>query len=455
MDAFSLLSSVGGVGFAIASFLVVLGVVVFIHEYGHYIVARWCGIHAEVFSIGFGKELFHWVDKRGTRWRLAVLPLGGYVKFLGDGDAASARADLHELENMSEAQRARSFPGAALWKRALAVAAGPGFNFILSIVIYAGLAMSLGIGSDRPVIGAVDESATAIEAGLDPLQVGDEVISVEGTPVERFADISRAFAAASDAEPGRERFEVVVRRDGQELALETPAAIPPVVGAVTPDSPAEAAGFKPGDRILTINGQKVGAFADLQRIVIASGGADPVEMVLDDGTGPRETLLTAKMQPYPTADGGIEMRPLIGVTAIPRLAPEVVTPGPLEAVELGAVRTWQIIASSFAYVGAIIDGQADSSGLGGPIKIASLSGQAAGAGIVAFLGMIAMISASIGMINLFPIPVLDGGHLLFYAIEALRGRPLGEKAAEYATGFGLAVVVGLMVFVTYNDLMGL
>lgn len=455
MDAFSLLSSVGGVGFAIASFLVVLGVVVFIHEYGHYIVARWCGIHAEVFSIGFGKELVHWTDKRGTRWRLAVLPLGGYVKFLGDGDAASARADLHELENMSEAQKARSFPGAALWKRALAVAAGPGFNFILSIAIYAGLALSLGTGSDRPVIGAVDESAPVVASGLDPLQAGDEVLSVQGTEVASFSDISRAFAEASDAQPGRERFAVTVRRDGQVLELETAAAIPPVVGAVSPDSPAEEAGFKPGDRILSIDGEPVGAFADLQRRVIASGGGEPVTMMLDDGTGPRETVLTAKMQPYPTADGGIEMRPLIGVTAIPRLVPEVTTPGVFEALQIGAVRTWQIIYSSFAYVGAIIGGEADSSGLGGPIKIASLSGQAADAGVVAFLGMIAMISASIGMINLFPIPVLDGGHLLFYAIEALRGRPLGEKAAEYATGVGLALVISLMVFVTYNDLMGL
>ncbi|WP_339950090.1 RIP metalloprotease RseP [uncultured Albimonas sp.] len=455
MDAFSLLSSAGGIGFAVASFIVVLGVVVFIHEYGHYIVARWCGIHAEVFSIGFGKELFHWTDRRGTRWRLAVLPLGGYVKFLGDGDAASARADLHELEHMSEAQRARSFPGAALWKRALAVAAGPGFNFILSILIYAGLAMSLGIGSDRPVIGTLDERASVTAQGVDPLQVGDEVLSVEGVEVASFADISRAFAEASDAQPGRERFAVTVRRGGEVLELETTAAIPPVVGAVTPDSPAEEAGFRPGDRILSVDGQSVGAFADLQRIVIASGGGEPVTMVLSDGASERETMLTAKMQPYPTPEGGIEMRPLIGVTAIPRLAPEVVTPGVFEAVEIGAIRTWQIIASSFAYVGAIIGGEADSSGLGGPIKIASLSGQAAGAGIVAFLGMIAMISASIGMINLFPIPVLDGGHLLFYAIEALRGRPLGEKASEYATGVGLALVVGLMVFVTYNDLMGL
>ncbi|SFI80283.1 RIP metalloprotease RseP [Albimonas pacifica] len=455
MDAFSLLSNVGGIGFAIASFLVVLGVVVFIHEYGHYIVARWCGIHAEVFSIGFGKELFHWTDRRGTRWRLAALPLGGYVRFLGDGDAASARADLHELEHMSEAQRARSFPGAALWKRALAVAAGPGFNFILSIGIYACLALAIGTGSDRPVIGTMDETAAVMAADMDPLQVGDEVLVVEGTEIETFSDISRAFAAASDAQPGRERFAVTVRRGGEVLDLKTAAAIPPVVGAVTPDSPAEAAGFRAGDRILSIDGQPVGAFADLQRRVIASGGGEPVTMVLDDGTGPRETVLTAKMQPYPTADGGIEMRPLIGVTAIPRLAPEVVTPGILQAVEIGAIRTWQIIYSSFAYVGAIIGGEADSSGLGGPIKIASLSGQAADAGIVAFLSMIAMISASIGMINLFPIPVLDGGHLLFYAIEALRGRPLGEKAAEYATGVGLALVISLMVFVTYNDLMGL
>ncbi|MEC9434947.1 MAG: RIP metalloprotease RseP [Pseudomonadota bacterium] len=451
MDAFAVMSQVGGVAGSVASFLVVLGVVVFVHEFGHYIVARWCGIQAEVFSIGFGKEIWGWNDRRGTRWRLAVLPLGGYVKFLGDGDAASARADVKGLEAMDEAARARSFPGAALWKRALAVAAGPGFNFILSIVIYTGLTLALGVGSDRPVLGV----SQAEGAETFPLRPGDEVLSVAGTPVSAWADITAAYDAASKAEPGRSSFPVELRRDGREIAVETGPAIPPLVGSVAPGSPAEAAGLQKGDWIVEAEGSPVGAFSDLQRVVFGSEGA-PVALVVEGADGARRELtLTPKLNPVPSADGGIEMRPLIGVSAIPLIAPEVVTPGVGEALENGVVRTWQVVHSSLAYVGAIIGGEADSSGLGGPIRIASLSGDAAGAGIVAFLGMIAMISTSIGMINLFPIPVLDGGHLMFYAFEAVRGRPLGDRAAEAATGVGLALVLGLMVFVTFNDLMSL
>ncbi|MGM0586734.1 MAG: RIP metalloprotease RseP, partial [Pseudomonadota bacterium] len=435
----------------IASFLVVLGVVVFVHEYGHYIVARWCGIHAEVFSIGFGKELAGWNDRRGTRWRVAALPLGGYVKFLGDADAASAGADSEKLQGLSADQRAHAFPNAALWKRALAVSAGPAFNFLLAIVVYAGLALSLGVGSDKPVVGVVDATAgPAFE-----LREGDRVLAVQGREIESFGDILPAFEAASDAEPGRARFELRIERGGAEQVVETGPAVPPVIGGVGPDSPAERAGLKAGERIVSADGESVRSFSDLQRVVIDAGG-EAVTLIVEGGDGTRrEVTLTPQMNPVPTSGGGIEMRPLIGVTAQPLIGAETVTPGPIEAVGVGVQRTWQVIASSLAYVGAIVTGEADSSGLGGPIKIASLSGEAAAGGLVSFLGMIAMISTSIGLINLFPIPVLDGGHLVFYAIEAVRGRPLGEKAAEAATGVGLALVLLLMVFVTYNDIMGL
>jgi regulator of sigma E protease len=452
MDPMAFLTDGFGLVWTILSFLVVLGVVVFVHEYGHYIVARWCGIHAEVFSIGFGKELYGWQDRRGTRWRVAALPLGGYVKFLGDGDAASARADLHELEHMNAEQRARSFPGAALWKRTLAVAAGPGFNFILAILIYAVMALALGVGSDRPVIGAVEREAAGQSYAL---REGDRILAVEGTEVAEFGDIQPAFEAASAAEPGRERFTVTVDRGGSREVIETGPVVPPLIGRVAPDSPAEEAGLAAGDRILRADGEPIGSFADLQRVVTGGSGAPVTLAVAGEGGETREVTLTPMLNPVPTADGGVEMRPLIGVTAVPLISAETVTPGPLQAVGVGVQRTWQIIASSLAYVSAIVSGEADSSGLGGPIKIAELSGDAASGGLVSFLGLIAMISASIGLINLFPIPVLDGGHLVFYAIEAVRGRPLGEKATEAATGLGLALVILLMVFVTYNDIAGL
>ncbi|MEO0683114.1 MAG: site-2 protease family protein, partial [Pseudomonadota bacterium] len=266
MDAFALLTMLPGLIATIASFLVVLGVVVFVHEYGHYIVGRWCGIHSEVFSIGFGKELFGWTDARGTRWRIAPLPLGGYVKFLGDGDAASSRADTAQLEGMDASDRARSFPGAALWRRALTVAAGPFFNFFLSIVIYAGIAMGLGIGSERPVIGPLEpRGAEAL-----PLQEGDLIRAVQGREVDSFGAILRAFQDASDAEPGLGAFRVDLERDGREMTLMTGPLVLPEVGGLAPGGPAEKAGLVVGDRILEANGVRLASFTDLQRIVEAS-----------------------------------------------------------------------------------------------------------------------------------------------------------------------------------------
>ena len=451
MGLFEMLPQVGGVAGTVAAFLVVLGVVVFVHEYGHYIVGRWCGIHAEVFSIGFGREIFGWVDKRGTRWRVAVLPLGGYVKFLGDADAASARPDDAALARMSSGDRSRSFPDAALWRRALTVAAGPAFNFALAIVIYAVLAGVLGMGSDRPVVGVRADAAPEIEA----LREGDEILAVAGTEVRVFADIQRAYDAAAEETPGREVFPVALRRDGRTIEVETGPLVPPVVGSVAQGAPAERAGLRPGDRILSVDGAPVASFSDLQRSIRASGER-PVTLALRDPGGvERAVTLEPKLNPAPTPGGGIELRPLIGVTAVPLIGPESRTPGPIEAVGHGVERTWQVISASLTYVGAIVTGRTDASGLGGPIRIATLSGDAAASGLVTFIGMIALISASIGMINLFPIPVLDGGHLVFYAVEAVRGKPVGEKVQEAATAVGLGLVLMLMVFVTWNDIVNL
>lgn len=451
MGLFEMLPQVGGVAGTVAAFLVVLGVVVFVHEYGHYIVGRWCGIHAEVFSIGFGREIFGWVDRRGTRWRVAVLPLGGYVKFLGDSDASSARPDDAALARMSSAERSRSFPDAALWRRALTVAAGPAFNFALAIVIYAVLAGSLGVGSDRPVVGVRADAAPEIAA----LREGDEILAVAGTEVRVFADIQRAYDAAAAETPGRETFPVALRREGRVIEVETGPVVPPVVGSVAQGAPADRAGLAPGDRILSVDGAPVASFGDLQRSIRESGER-PVTLALRGPDGAeREVTLEPKLNPAPTPGGGIELRPLIGVTAIPLIGPESRTPGPIEAVGQGVERTWQVISASLTYVGAIVTGRTDASGLGGPIRIATLSGDAAASGIVTFIGMIALISASIGMINLFPIPVLDGGHLVFYAVEAVRGKPVGEKVQEAATVIGLGLVLMLMVFVTWNDIVNL
>ncbi|TYO85001.1 RIP metalloprotease RseP [Oceanicella actignis] len=441
MDAIAQIPLLGPLLTTVIPFLIVLGIVVFVHEYGHYIVGRWCGIHAEVFSIGFGKELFAWVDRRGTRWRVAALPLGGYVRFLGDSDPASARPDNPALAAMSDEDRRRAFPAAPLWKRAATVAAGPVFNFLLSIVIFAGMALTLGVGDERPVIGQTFE----VPGHPTALRPGDEVLAVDGRPA---TDFSELLELASEGE----RHRLLVRRDGATIELETGPLLPPAVGGVASGGPADKAGIAPGDVIRAVNGVPARSFADLQKAVREA--TPPLTLTIEREGRVFDVALEPQLTPTPTADG-IEMRPLIGVTAAPLVAPMTRTPGPLEALAFGATRTWSVIDGSLRYVAAIIGGEADSSSLGGPIRIASMSGEAAEAGLASFLGMIGMISASIGLINLFPIPALDGGHLLFYAIEAVRGRPLSDRLAEAATGIGIALVILLMIFVTYNDLAGM
>ncbi|MFT6773222.1 MAG: regulator of sigma E protease [Paracoccaceae bacterium] len=430
---------------SVIPFLLVLGVVVFVHEYGHYIVGRWCGIHAEAFSIGFGKELFGWNDKRGTRWRLAALPLGGYVRFLGDADASSSGVDKAAMAGMSDTQRARSFPAAALWRRAVTVAAGPAANFLLSIMIFAASAVTLGLPDDRPVIGEVTEAG----AGVTELRAGDLVLTVNGVPVADFGAFIEAASAA-----GAAMHNLTVERGGEVIAIITPALIPPVAARVIDGAAAAAAGMQPGDVMIVAGGAPVASFADVQAAIKAAGAA-PLVVTVRRGMETVDLTVTPAINPIPLEDGSIEMRPMIGVSGDALVRSGVRAPGIFEAAAFGVSRTAAVVTNTFSYLGKIIDGEADASGLGGPVRIASMSGDAAESGIGALIGMIALISTSIGLINLFPIPVLDGGHLVFYAIEAVRGRPLSDRVAEAATGVGLALVIALMAFVTWNDISGL
>lgn len=445
MELLNAIPVIGPILGSVLPFLLVLGVVVFVHEYGHYIVGRWCGIHAETFSIGFGKELFAWVDKRGTRWRLAALPLGGYVKFLGDADASSSGVDEDKMAHLSAEQRVHSFPGAALWRRAATVSAGPAANFLLSIMIFGASALWFGLPDERPIVGEVTEQGT----GFTDLRPGDLVLAVDGTPV---ADFSAFVEAATLG--GVPSHILTVDRGGETISVESAPLIPPVATYVMKGAPADVAGMQPGDLMIAVNGAPVTSFSDVQTAIKAAGEAS-VEVTVRRAEQDVALMITPKINPIPQPDGSVEMRPLIGVSGSPLVRAALYTPNPLEAIGFGAARTWGVVANTFSYLDKIIGGEADASGLGGPVKIASMSGEAAENGIGALIGMIALISTSIGLINLFPIPVLDGGHLVFYAIEAVRGKPLSSRVAEAATGVGLAMVIALMVFVTWNDISGL
>ncbi len=373
----SLASFGGGVLGYLIPFLFVLTIVVFFHEFGHFLVARWAGIRVLVFSIGFGPELLGFNDRHGTRWKIAAVPLGGYVKFLGDENAAST-PDQAAVATMSEAERKESFFYKSVGRRAAVVAAGPIANFILAIVIFAAIFMFYG------------KQTTSAR-----------------------------------------------------------------VDAVQPDSAAAAAGFKPGDLVLSIDGHAIQTFADMQRMISGSAGQALVIQV-DRGGQPVTLKAVPELKEIKDSFGNAHRVGVLGISrsmAADDLRMEPV--GPLAAIGLGLQETWIIVDSTLSYIGAVVAGRESADQLGGPIRIAQVSGQVATLGFVPILHLAAVLSVSIGLLNLFPIPLLDGGHLLFYAIEAARGRPLSERIQEFGFRVGLAIVVMLMVFATFNDMVHL
>ena len=367
----------GGVTGYIIPFLFVLSLVVFFHELGHFLVARWCGVRILVFSIGFGPEIIGFNDRYGTRWKISAIPLGGFVKFFGDDNVASVPSSAR-LADMDEKARAECFVFQPVRKRAAIVVAGPLANFVLAIVIFAGIFMLYG---------------------------------------------KQTMSARVDA--------------------------------VQPDSAAAAAGFQPGDLVLAIDGHAVDSFADMQRIVSASAGE--ILAVTVERNGATLTLKAAPaLKEVKDSFGNVHRIGILGISRSMAAADMKLQPvPPPRAVWMGVEETWFVVERTLSYIGGVIVGREAADQLGGPIRIAQMSGQVATMGFVALLHLAAVLSVSIGLLNLFPIPLLDGGHLLFYGIEALRGRPLSERAQEVGFRIGLAIVLMLMIFATFNDIMHL
>jgi regulator of sigma E protease len=373
----SLTSLGGGVLGYLVPFLFVLTIVVFFHELGHFLVARAVGIKVLVFSIGFGPELFGFTDRRQTRWKLSAIPLGGYVKFFGDENAASV-PNQAAIATMSPAERAQSFFHKPVGRRAAVVAAGPIANFILAAVIFAGIFMFYG----KPMTSAR-------------------------------------------------------------------------VDSIQPGSAAVAAGFQPGDVILSIDGQPIKTFSEMQRVVSGSAGRT-LEIKVDRGGQPLTLKATPELKEVKDAFGNAHRVGMLGVTRSMAVEDHRLERAPpLEALKLGVEETWFVVDRTMSYLWGVITGREAADQLGGPIRIAQISGQVATIGIVALVHLTAVLSVSIGLLNLFPIPLLDGGHLLFYAIEAVRGRPLSERAQELGFRIGLAIVLMLMIFATFNDIVHL
>ncbi len=366
----------GLIGYVIP-FVFVLSLVVFFHELGHFLIARWCGVRIMVFSIGFGPEIIGFNDRYGTRWKISAIPLGGFVKFFGDENAASV-PDAARIASMDAQERAQSFAFQPVLKRAAIVVAGPLANFILAIVIFAGVFMLYG--------------KQTMSARVDSVQ---------------------------------------------------------------PDSAAAAAGFKPGDLVVAIDGRPIDNFAEMQRIVSASAG-ETIAVTVDRDGVQQVLKATPALKEVKDNFGNVQR---IGVLGISRsMAPEDLKLHPVappQAVWMSVQETWSGIDRTLGYIGGVIVGREAANQLGGPIRIAQMSGQVASFGFVPLIQLAAVLSVSIGLLNLFPIPLLDGGHLLFYAIEALRGRPLSERAQEVGFRIGLAIVLMLMIFATFNDIVHL
>ncbi len=353
----------------LVGFLLVLGPLVFVHEYGHYIVGRWCGVKADAFSIGFGRRIVGWTDKRGTEWKIGWLPLGGYVQFAGDRDAVS-QPDA-EWQQLPEDQRSHTFPAQPVWKRALIVLAGPLTNFLFAILIFAAFGMAYGVPQTPPVIGSIAPKSAGAAAKL---QVGDRIVAINGQTMENFEDIRMAVS----------------------YDLGKPARL------------------------------------DIQR------GQDRFDLTL------RPQIIT-ETDPF----GNKSERAIIGILPA---NPVYTTVGPIDAVQAATSQTWALVRMTGNILGQFVTGQRSVKDMGGPVRIAKQSGEMASLGPEALIFFIAFVSINLGFINLLPLPMLDGGHLAFYAYEAVRRRPAPAAAQEWAFRVGFMALVTLMLVVTFNDL---
>jgi regulator of sigma E protease len=356
-------------------FFLVLTVIVFVHEMGHYLVARWNGISIKTFSIGFGREIAGFTDRHGTRWRLSMIPLGGYVRFEGDMNAASV-PDSEMLAEVGEAERSRLFYYKNVWQRIAVIVAGPLANFIFTFLVLYVMLVSVDRFTLSPVIDVVQDGRPAAEAGLLP---GDRIISVDGYPVRGFEDFQRLIATSPERE-----VKIVISRGASELEV---SAVPEAV-------------------------ERTDRFGNPMRIGMLGVSRNTT----------REDV-------------------------------EIYRPDPISAIPMAAEEMVFIVDRTFAFLGDFFVGRGDREQLGGPVKVAQISGEVAGLGLLALINLMALLSLNIGLFNLFPIPMLDGGHLLFYLIEAVRGRPLSQRVQDMGFKIGLALVVTLMVATLINDLV--
>ena len=447
MDITTLVPQFGGFIWTLAAFIIALSVIVAIHEYGHYIVGRWCGIKADVFSLGFGPVLYSRYDKRGTKWQIALLPFGGYVKFAGDANAASGKdEEAMEVVATDPVRLRETMHGAPLWARALTVAAGPVFNFAMSIIIFTAIIMSVGKESTPLTV----EALRPLPQDVVGLEQGDVILAIAGRemPAEQETPESREFMSNL---PVEQVLEYSVLRDDARVNVDGPYPIPALVGMVAPESAALEAGLAIGDAIVAIDGNPTFAFKQLVEAVEGSAGRPLLLDVWRAGENLQFTLVPRSTD-VPQADGSFENVLRIGVASSGAIILAKETPGVLEATQNGIAATWRIMKGSVSGMWHMLTGAISTCNMSGPVGIAKVSGAMASQGAMSFIEFIAVLSTAVGLLNLFPIPALDGGHLTFYAYEAVRGKPPSDKALRILMTVGIALVLSLMVFALSQDL---
>jgi regulator of sigma E protease len=434
------LADFGSLAATLVAFFAALAVIVGVHEYGHYIVGRWCGIKADVFSLGFGPRFFSRRDRHGTLWQLAIIPLGGFVRFRGDKDAASAQAGDVPMT----AQEARqTLAGAPLWARAATIAAGPMFNFVMAFVIFWAGIMVVGLSPDRAIVG----TPFAMPRG-EVLRAGDEIVAVAGIATP---DLETFGKVASDVPP---MADVVyqVRRDGVLMDLVADHPRPPRAGEVHLRSAAFDAGILVGDVILQIEGQKAYTFNQMRDVVVQSAGA-PLKVVLwRPGQGEVTVTLSARSRDLPKPEGGFETRWMLGLTSSTLFEAQPRWAGPLEAAVLAAGQVGTVLEGTFSSLVHMARGDISTCNLSGPIGLADTMGQAARTGLESFVMMLAVVSLGVGFLNLLPVPVLDGGHLVFIAYEAVTRRKPNPRLLNVAVALGAVLLLGFILFSLGNDL---
>jgi regulator of sigma E protease len=450
----------GGALDYVVSALVALGALIFIHELGHFLVAKAMGVGVERFSLGFGPRIFSF--RRGeTEYCISIVPLGGYVKMTGE--EAHGEDAIHPATEEPPVDPAKSFATKPLWARALIVFAGPGMNFVLAAVIFSVVFAAVGVPVLEPTIGRVTSDSPAAQSGLRPR---DQVVAIDGKPVEHWGEIEEAVTRAN----GRP-LALTIERDGvrqdvtvtpRKVPMRTPfnepteawsigarPYLPPVVGEVRPGMPAAEAGLQPRDRIVALNGQPIETWDELAEM-ISTRADETLTLRIERGGSRMDVTVTPRVEVERDALGNETKVGRIGIATA--TSQSFKRSDPLTALARGVARTWDVTAITVVSIWKLVTGTIPASNIGGPLQISMVAGQQAQQGLVSYAFFVALISVNLAILNLLPVPMLDGGHLLFFAIEGVLGRPLSLRKREIAQQIGLALLLLLMVFALFNDL---